>query len=351
MTKNILRKLALSIPVQFILTNFTLTTLRTLVFVRFMNSLNANLKRKGFVASISVRPPESLQLVDRSNVNPTNQDWGVVYHGKIVNQRTLDFLVSNITTTREVSREITIVVSVYEDEYFLPLQNRVRDLGVVLIKCQDVGELTGDNPRSLCQQIETINSGLMFLQEAGISKSMKIRVDQKINIETTVRLVDSLFLAFPSQMNSVKNRIWTTSYNSYLRRPFGASDMIMVGFTQDLLEYWSKISTVHWMEYTEKIKRKNTHPIYAEFRVPETWLGARYLESKNVDLTSPIKANHVFWQDFLGVINSAHLNHSWLKTYEWLGSNFHTLNWFGNLLSYELSEITFEDWLAIYGER
>ena len=351
MKKRILRKIIVSRPVRFILTNFNLMSLRTFIFVKFMNSLNTSLKRKGFMALISVRPPESFHLVERIHDNPIKPDWGIVYHGKIVNEQTLDFLVTNITSTRAVSTEIIIVASVYEDEYFLPLQNRVRGLGVVLIKCQDVGELKGNYPRSLCQQIETINSGLTFLQEAGVSKSMKIRVDQKINIETTIRLIDRLFLAFPSHIDTVKNRIWTTSYNSYLRRPLGASDMIMVGFTRDLLGYWSKISTVNWMEYTEKLNKKYPHPNYAEFRIPETWLGARYLESKNVDLSSPTDSNHVFWRDFMGVINSAHLNHSWMKTHEWLGSNFHTLNWFGNLLSYQHSEITFEDWVAIYAER
>jgi hypothetical protein len=351
MIKIILRKIVTSRPVRFTLSNFTMTTLKTLVFVRFMNFLNSNLTRKGFMAVISVRPPESIHLADRPNLNLAKLDWGIVYHGKIVNQRTLDFLVTNIASTRAVSPEIVIVVSVYDDEYFLPLQSRVKELGVVVIQCKDVGELTGKYPRSLCQQIETINSGLMFLQESGVSKSMKIRVDQRINIETSVRLIDSFFLAFPSQINNVKNRIWTTSYNSYLRRPLGASDMIMAGFTTDLLEYWSKISTESWMEFTEKLNTKYSHPIYAEFRIPETWLGARYMEIMNVDLTSPTHANQIFWGEYMGVINSAHLNHSWIKTYEWLGSNFHTLNWFGNLLSYELSEITFEDWVAIYGKR
>lgn len=351
MIKKILRKIAISRLARFILANFNITNLKTLVFVRFMNRLNSELNSKGFFALISVRPPESLQLVNRMDINLAKSDWGIVYHGKIVNQRTLDFLIMNIESTHAVSPEITIVVSIYDDEYFLPLQNQVSELGVVLIKCRDVGELFGNYPRSLCQQIETINSGLMFLQEAGVSKSIKIRVDQRINIETSIRLIDSLFLAFPSQINTVKNRIWTTSYNSYLRRPLGASDMIMVGFTKDMLEYWSKISTARWMEFTEELNAKYSHSIYAEFRIPETWLGARYMERMNVDLTSPTDANQAFWRDFMGVINSAHLNHSWLKTYEWLGSNFHTLNWFGNLLSYELSEITFEDWLAIYGER
>lgn len=351
MKKRILRKILVSRPMQFILSNFNVMSFKTLIFVRFMNSLNRNLKRKGFTATISVRPPESLLLMDRINVNSTKPDWGIVYHGKIVDERTLDYLVANIESTRAISTEITIVVSVYEDEYFFPLENRVKKLEVVLIKCPDVGELKGGYPKSLCQQIETINSGLTFLQEVGIPKSMKIRVDQKINVETTIRLVDRLFLAFPSHVDTVTNRIWTTSYNSYLRRPLGASDMIMVGFTRDLLKYWSKISTRHWVEFTEKLNKKYQHPIYAEFRIPETWLGARYLEGKNVDLTSPSGANQAFWQDFMGVINSAHLNHSWMKTHDWLGSNFHTLNWFGTLLSYELSEITFEDWVAIYGER
>ena len=315
-----------------------------------MNRLNSILQKKGFNAFISVRPPESLQLVDRLGVKPIYPDWGIVYHGKIVNQKILDFLVKNILSTRTISPRIVIVVSTYDDEYFLQLKNAVQDLEVILIQCKDVGELEGNYPRSLCQQIETISSGLKYLEDAGVKKSIKIRVDQRINIETTIRLIEKLFLAFPSTGKNALNRIWTTSYNSYLRRPLGASDMLMAGFTQDLNEYWSKISTSNWIEFTERLNQRYSHPIYAEFRIPETWLGARYLELKSIDLTSPAYANDIFWRDYMGIINSAHLSHSWIKTHEWLGSNFHTLNWFGNLLNYMHSEMTFEDWVAIYSE-
>ena len=351
MIKRVLRRVLLSRFAQMIISNLNFMTVKTIFFVKFMNRLNAHLQSKGFNAFISVRPPESLHLVDRLDVNPIYPDWGIVYHGKIFNQKTLDFLVKNVIATRNVSPGIVIVVSVYNDEFFLQLKNAVQDLEVILIQCQDVGELKGNFPRSLCQQIETTSSGLKYLLAVGIKKSMKIRVDQRINIETTIRLIDKLFLAFPSTGGNASNRIWTTSYNSYLRRPLGASDMIMAGLTQDMNDYWSKISTSSWMEFTERLNQRYSHPIYTEFRIPETWLGARYLELKNIDLTSPAYANNVFWCDYMGVINSAHLSHSWIKTHEWLGSNFHTLNWFGNLLNYMHSEITFEDWVAIYSKR
>jgi hypothetical protein len=350
MIKRVLKRILLSRFVQDVIPKLNFMSVKTVIFVKFMNRLNAHLQGKGFSAFISVRPPESLHLVDRLILNPLNQDWGIVYHGKIINQKTLEFLVKNIISTRAVSPRIVIVVSVYDDEFYLQLKIAVQNLEVILIQCDDVGELKGNYPRSLCQQIETISSGLKYLEHAGVKKSVKVRVDQRINIETTIRLIDKLFLAFPSTGENALNRIWTTSYNSYLRRPLGASDMIMAGFTQDLNEYWSRISTSSWMEFTERLNQRYSNPIYAEFRIPETWLGARYLELKSIDLTSPAYANHIFWRDYMGVINSAHLSHSWMKTHEWLGSNFHTLNWFGNLLNYMHSEITFEDWVAIYSQ-
>ena len=315
-----------------------------------MNYLNGYLNTKGFVGKLSVRPFEHLQLENRVVQKSIQPDWGVVFHGKITSAKTLAFLIENIKSARSISANMSIVISTYKDEFFLDLTNAIQGLDVKLIECQDVGELGQNYPRSLCQQIETTYAGLEYLLTLNIAKCMKIRVDQRINIESTILLLETLMLAFPTQHGNTSNRIWTTSYNSYLRRPFGASDMFMVGLTKDLAKYWSRISTAEWLEFTKVLCQKYPHATYQDFRIPETWLAARYLESMQVDLTSPDRANYIFWRDYMGVINSAHLNHYWLKSYEWLGSNFHTLNWFGNLLNQKLTEITFEDWVAIYTE-
>ena len=335
---------------QQIINNCNLMTLKSIIFIKYLNLLNSDLNRRGFSATVSARPVENKRIYLHFNLNPLNTEWGIVFHGKIVNKRTLDFLLENIRATRDISPYLKIVVSTYEDEYYLPLESSIQDLDVVLIKCTDAGELTGGYPKSLCQQIETISSGLLYLQENGSRKSIKIRVDQKIDIETTIRLLESLISRFPSRTGDAVDRLWTTSYNSYLRRPLGASDMLMAGYTSDLLKYWAKISTVEWMQLTDILNQEYCDSEYNGFKIPETWLGARYLFSKGIELTSPKLANEVFWKDYMGVINSAHLNHSWLKSYKWLGSNFHTLNWFGELLNESHSEITFEDWSAIYSD-
>ena len=350
MFKRIALKIFLTRFIQRFVSGCNLITMKTLIFVKLMNILNSYLNTKGFVAKISVRPFQRLQLENRIPQKIIYQDWGIVFHGKIISPKTLTFLIENIKSARSVSTDISIVVSTYEDEFYPDLKHAIEGLDVRLVVCQDVGELGQNYPRSLCQQIETTSSGLNYLLALDIDKCMKIRVDQNIDIESTILLVDRLSVAFPSSLENTSNRIWTTSYNSYLRRPLGASDMCMVGFTKDLAKYWIKISTADWLKFTTALSQKYPHAAYQEFRIPETWLAARYLDSMQINLTSPERANQIFWRDYMGIINSAHLNHHWLKSHEWLGSNFHTLNWFGSLLNQELTEITFEDWVAIYTE-
>jgi hypothetical protein len=350
MLKRMALKIFLSNFIQRSISACSALNIKTLIFVKLMNSLNHYLNKKGFVAKISVRPHERLQLENRFSQKSIEKDWGIVFHGKITNLETLTFLIGNIKSARNISANISIVVSTYEDEFYSELKDAIYGLDIGLVLCQDIGELDSDYPKSLCQQIETTSTGLNYLLSKNIAKGMKIRVDQKINIESTILLVEKLFLAFPSCNGNTSNRIWTTSYNSYLRRPLGASDMLMVGFTEDLAKYWSRISTADWMEFTRALSQKYPIDVYREFRIPETWLAARYMERMHIDLTSPEQANFVFWRDYMGIINSAHLNHHWLKSHEWLGSNFHTLNWFGKLLNQQLTEITFEDWVSIYAE-
>jgi hypothetical protein len=350
MLRKIARKLFLTRFIQRVIALFDIVNIKTFIFVRLMNGLNRHLGTKGFTAKISVRPFENLQLEDRFFKKSIPPDWGVLFHGKITNLITLNFLIENIKSARSVSTDISIVVSTYEDDFYSDLKCAIQGLDVRLVVCEDVGELEHGYPRSLCQQIETTSAGLNYLLTLNRAKCMKIRVDQSINIESTILLVEKLFLAFPSPRENASNRIWTTSYNSYLRRPFGASDMFMVGHTKDLAKYWSRISTAEWLQFTRALSQKYPNSTYNEFRIPETWLAARYLESLHVDLTSPERANYLFWQDYMGIVNSAHLNHHWLKSHEWLGSNFHTLNWFGSLLNQKLTEITFEDWVTIYAE-
>ena len=350
MIRRIVRRIFLTRFIQKNISLFNIATIRTFIFVRSMNSLNRYLRTKGFIAKVSVRPFESLQLENRFSKKSIQSDWGVVFHGKITNLETLTFLIKNVESARSVSADISIVVSTYEDQFYSELKCAIRDLDVGLVVCQDVGELGHGYPRSLCQQIETTSAGLNHLLNLNIAKCMKIRVDQNINIESTILLVEKLIPAFPGPHGNTSNRIWTTSYNSYLRRPFGASDMFMVGHTKDLAKYWSRISTTEWLQFTRALSQKYSHSTYQEFRIPETWLAARYLESMHVDLSLPERANYLFWRDYMGIINSAHLNHHWFKSHEWLGSNFHTLNWFGSLLNQKLTEITFEDWVTIYAE-
>jgi hypothetical protein len=321
------------------------------LFQRSMNFLSKELSKKGVELTVGTKSINN-SLTKSFVLNESNEakihNWCVVFQGKIYNLEFLKFLEETLLQIRNRMPNIAIIVATYEDEFFSRLENFCSDHKILTSIVKDAGSLPSPYPQSLCQQIESSHTGLNLAQELGFENSIKIRVDQRIDVLMAILLVSQFFEDYPSRSQQTVNRIWGTSYNTYLHRPLALSDMVQFGKTSDLLKYWKKIGIHDWVDYLHQLQNRYPDKHWYGFAMPETWLAARYLDLMNISLLSPEETNSNFWENYAGVINANVVGQEWKKTYPWLSTNYHTVKWFREVYSSKFLEMRNEDWLIIH---
>ena len=321
------------------------------LFQRSMSLFSKQLSKKGVELSIGTKSISS-SLTRNFALNETSEakihNWCVVFQGKIYDQEFSKYLEETLLQIRSQIPNIAIIVATYEDEYFSRLENFCGNHDILISVVKDAGSLPDPYPQSLCQQIESSYSGLNLAQELGYENSIKIRVDQRIDVLMAILLVSQYFEEYPSRGQQTINRIWGTSYNTYLHSPLALSDMVQFGKTHDLLKYWKKIGKQDWVDYLHQLQIRYPDNHWYGFMKPETWLAARYLDLMNISLASPEESNSNFWENYAGVINANVVGQEWKKTYSWLATNYHTVKWFRGIYGFKFLEMRNEDWLIIH---
>ena len=126
----------------------------------------------------------------------------------------------------------------------------------------------------------------------------------------------------------------------------------MFGEVDSLITYWKRCPSWSFTDETEKLLSKYPHSDWYNFHVPEVWLAARYLDSLGYELDDPKIANEYAWRNEFGVIDSAWIGQSWVKSLSFLNSNLAINTWFFPkyfLHDIETStELTFKDWWVQY---
>ncbi len=321
------------------------------LFERSINYFTLQLSKKNINLTVGTKSTRNMivnNFVLTTDANDEIQKWCVVFQGKIYNFEFAEYLEETLLHIRNQIPKIEIIVATYEDENFVRLKSFCLINNISIVVVEDVGSLPPPYPQSLCQQIESSFVGLKMAQELGYENSIKIRVDQRIDVLMSILLVSQYFESFPSRNQETLNRIWGTSYNTYLHQPLALSDMVQFGKTNDLLKYWNKINIQDWVSYLNELQRRYTDNNWHGFAMPETWLAARYLDSMKISLSSPEDTNSIFWEDFSGVVNANSVGQEWRKTFGWLSTNYHTIKWFRNLYDSKFLEMRNEDWLIIH---
>jgi hypothetical protein len=121
---------------------------------------------------------------------------------------------------------------------------------------------------------------------------------------------------------------------------FGATDVMSI--------FWEKISPEEIVSFNADVKHNEFREILYNFSIPETWLGFRFMKSVDSQGIVIDDLNGDFWKNYAGVVNAEAIGFTWGKSNDWLTTNFHSINWFGDIYSQNLVELRFEDWLTKY---
>lgn len=311
---------------------------------REITVLNNGLKDKHLKVVVGIHSTNPIMPMNQPEIESLS-DYALVFHGKIFSIELNEYLLNNIKQIRKRYPNLLIILSTYEMK--LKDHSCLIELGVVVVYNKDVGELPTPYPKSICQQIETVNSGLSFAVSQRKKYSIKIRVDQNIIAEDLIRKCFTMQTMF---QNNIKDcsRIFTTSYSSYAHRALGVSDMFMFGETSDLLKYWGTAKPDDYLIQMKKLQKKYKALEWNKFLIPETWLAARYLDNLGINLEDPGLVTAYAWHEFFGIIDASSLGLSWFKTNDWLLTNKLTREWFSSDFKSGMVELYFIDWLSNY---
>ena len=306
--------------------------------------LNNGLKDKHLKVVVGIHSTNPIMPMNQPEIESLS-DYALVFHGKIFSIELNEYLLNNIKQIRKRYPNLLIILSTYEMS--LKDHSCLIELGVAVVYNKDVGELPTPYPKSICQQIETVNNGLSFAVSQSKKYSIKIRVDQNIIADDLIRKCFTMQTMF---QNNIKDcsRIFTTSYGSYAHRALGVSDMFMFGETSDLLKYWCTAKPDDYLIQIRKFQKKYNASEWNKFLIPETWLAARYLENLGINLEDPGLVTAYAWREFFGIIDASSLGLSWFKTDDWLLTNKLTREWFSSEFKSGMIELYFIDWLSNY---
>lgn len=324
--------------------NFTQRLKRALnhKVVSLLSGLLVNLFKSELQATISLKPHNILTLRNLKQIPSTDNYFAIVLQGPVGDLGSLNYLQDTTNTYRRIFPDLKIIVSSYV--------NNANFLNLLDSSSYDKLHLVDDSDlkSNFERQVRSASEGIIASKEFKSKYVIKSRVDQRFTEPTTLLYFKFLLEKFSPNHDHSNMRILGSSFNSWLYRPLGISDMLTVGKYADVAEYW---------EFDESIIDYSLVSITPEFNNSwlsssslhfESFLAARYMKKCGFKFsTKPIQDNNLMWRDFMTVADAAVIGHQWRKR----SSNFNgnTLTKYSSQLNpYSLVEISFSQWLAIY---
>jgi hypothetical protein len=272
------------------------------------------------------------------NKDSNFDEWTVVVQGPVNSEIELDYLKESLFLLKSAYSGVKIVICTYLDseEFISEVNPSLYDKKILLNK--------NDYKNNFERQVASTSAGLRQAREWGSPFSIKLRTDQRLLNPASLQLFRLLLDEFKDARTDTQTRVIFGSYNSWLYRPFGLSDMFTAGHTDELSKYWNfdqDISNFH-IEYQNK-------PIWLENKVLffESFLNMRYLNNYCFPFTEDkFKDTSDALRDYFIVVDSSSIGQEWLKRNSiWSGNSIVKAGF--DLPNEALLEINFVTWLLI----
>tara|TARA_Y100000589_G_scaffold61480_1_gene52619 strand:+ start:337 stop:1350 length:1014 start_codon:yes stop_codon:yes gene_type:complete len=278
-------------------------------------------------------------LSDNTNnlIDNTN-DVAILIRGPIITRD--DFTLNTILMYRKLYPKAIIYISTWNHE-IKKISNIACNKNIKIITSEFIKPTIGYGSTNL--QIKGNMQGLEQILKDNIKYTMTIRSDQ--------RFYNNLNLSFLKEVHKIYEykkfnnsdeqigRLVGLSFNTFLYRLYGLSDMFLFGFTEDVFNYWNT-------KYDERLEinkfyRKFTMKEYCLERINEVYFMTDFLERNGHKLKWNLKDYWSILKNRFIVIDSSSLDFLWPK-YSFIEERWK--NYDKNLV---FKEICFSDWLLI----
>ena len=299
-------------------------------------------KERGFIVDLTknnfftfhLRPINSDDFYLEST-NRLDDKFAIIIQGPV--GKNFFFVKNTVNIYKKIFKDCLIIISTWENENRNLLDTLKKDNIFIIYSKEPKKSLYNIN-----HQIFSTNVALQFAKKNGAKYSIKTRTDVRLYKNNLENFIISLMRTFPVKTNSViKSRIIVPSLVTYKYRIYSLSDIVMAGYTDDLLEYFDPIfyeESLKKLEVSGSYLFKNKTPVVAEI-----FLFARMLMKINNKLNWSLDD---WWQslkDYYCIVDNSSFDLFWYK-YDWEYENrLHRT--YSNKFARALD---FQDWLSLY---
>jgi hypothetical protein len=229
-----------------------------------------------------------------------------------------------------------ILISTWDDKNANSLQKKYSHISNIDFLFNE--EPFSSGPSNLNFQITNTRNGLDWAQKKGFEYALKIRTDQCMMHPRALENLSTHYLQYNNEEDS---KILVNSLNTFLFRPYGASDMFQFGKTLDLLEYRKAPIDIRKPEdYNLFIEGASLRDI-ATRQFGETYLGSHYLKSKGIEPNYQLKQSIQFITKYFVVLDPPVTDLVWNKY------TFNAKRWPNHNHCAPYQELDYSTWLAL----
>jgi len=306
-----------------------------------ITGLTGSLIRKLFTPFADIKIsliPKNYKYLERSkNIKLKKANWAIIIQGPVLNSKHLKYLLNNLNVLRDNFPKARVIISTYEqyESLIYKIPKSFYD-ELILI---DENKFSSNFER----QVASTHFGINAARKYKIKFILKMRTDQIMYHPGSLDIFEAMIKTYKNSAGKGKNSLVASSYNSWLYRPFGVSEMLMAGYFNDMKKYW---------EYDDQIRN-----FKLKFDKPPKWLtgnnfyyesflAVKYLARNNFKFTSDFFKDTVeMYREYFIIVDSMMINQNWFKRNPvWSGNSIVKSGY--NLPPNSLIEISHADWLA-----
>ena len=301
--------------------------------VKKENGILLDLTKNNYL-TFHLRPKNSEDFYLEST-NKNKEKFAIIIQGPI--GKKFSFLKDTINIYKKIFKNTVIIISTWKSEN-INLINSLKEENVFILFSEEPDK----SLYNVDHQIISTNVALKLAREKGALYSIKTRTDTRLYKNNLENFLIALFKTFPVKENNIiKSRIIVPSLVTFKFRIYSLSDIVMIGNTDDLLEYFDLCSfeeSIKKMQISKNNLLKNETPVVAEI-----FLCARLLMKINKDLKWNLDDWWSSLKNYFCIIDNSSLDLLWHK-YDWQ-YEYRYLRTYSNSFS---RAVDFQDWLSLY---
>ncbi len=290
-------------------------------------------KTTGKFFSLHRRPVLARDIAAKKYQQALLDKTAIVIQGPLIDK--FSFTMETIKLYKRIFPELLLIVSTWknEDSELIKKIRKLKDVELVLSKTPKVS-----GPAHFNYQLISSKNGIIKAKQQGADFVVKTRSDQRIYNPASVNCLYYLS-QFPIKSKyKQKSRLVTIDLDTFKYRPYGLSDMLIAGNTDDVLQYFS---APH--DRRKKMPVSKSQLDFAKKRICETRFSTYFLEAVGRKLKWTLQDSWEAFADHFAIADTASLDFYWPKY-----SLFREYRYRVYDKQYNSESLHFADWFCLY---